>query len=67
VEGCGHDSQRELARFTGISIASSSELEYWLLTARDEGYIANAEYERLLAMAIEVRRMLFGFRAAVRL
>src|SRR5688572_7324062 len=66
VEGCGHDSQAELARFASMSIASSSELEYWVLTARDLGYFPNSDFERLTTNTVEVRKMLFGLRKAVR-
>ena len=66
VEGCGTDSQAELARFAGMSIASSSELEYWVLCARDLGYFGNSDFERLTANTVEVRKMLFGLRKAIR-
>lgn len=66
VEGCGTDSQAELARFAGMSISSSSELEYWVLCARDLGYFANSDFERLATNTIEVRKMLFGLRKAIR-
>jgi four helix bundle protein len=65
VEGCGKDSQAELARYADISIGSSSELEYWVLSAKDVGYFPRSDYERLTASTIEVRKMLFGFRKAV--
>src|SRR5688572_18934247 len=66
VEGCGKDSQAELARFCDMAIPSCSELEYWVLTARDLGYFSESDFNRLTANTIEVRKMLFGFRNAVR-
>jgi four helix bundle protein len=66
VEGCGKDSQAELARYADMSIASSSELEYWVLSARDVGYFRSEDYERLTANTIEVRKMLYGLRKAIR-
>ena len=66
VEGCGKDSNAELARFTDIAIGSCSELEYWILSAKDLGYLPTADFERLTANTIEVRKMLFGFRKAVK-
>jgi four helix bundle protein len=66
VEGCAKDSRMELARYADISIGSSSELEYWLLLARDLGQLPRADHERLTAGAIEVRKMLFGLRRAIR-
>lgn len=49
-----------------MSIASSSEVEYWVLFGKDVGYFPDSDYERLTAKTIEVRRMLFGFRKAIR-
>ena len=60
------DSNAELARFTDIAIGSCSELEYWILSAKDLGYLPTADFERLTANTIEVRKMLFGFRKAVK-
>jgi len=66
VEGCGKATRIELARFADISIGSSSELEYWLLLARDLGQFANTDFERLTRRNLEVRKMLFGLRRAIR-
>ena len=66
VEGCGRDSRAELARYSDMSIASSSEVEYWVLFGRDVGYFPPSDFERLTASVVEVRRMLFGFRKGVR-
>jgi four helix bundle protein len=38
VEGCGKNSQAELGRYSDMASGSCSELEYWVLTARDIGY-----------------------------
>jgi four helix bundle protein len=66
VEGCGKDSQAELARLADMSIASCSELEYWVLTAKDVGYFGPTDFERLTTNTVQVRKMLFGLRKAVR-
>ena len=66
VEGCGADSQAELARFAGMSICSSSEVEYWVLLGKDIGYFSPSDFERLTSSVVEVRRMLFGLRRAIR-
>jgi four helix bundle protein len=66
VEGCGHDSQAELAKYCDMGIGSSSELEYWILTARDIGYFPESDFQRLTTNTVEVRKMLYGFRKAVR-
>ena len=66
AEGCGRDGEPELARFSQISFGSASELEYWLLLARDLGYLPNALYEELAAQTVEVKKMLGAFISAVR-
>jgi four helix bundle protein len=66
VEGCGKGSRSELARFADISAGSSSELEYWLLVCLDLGQLAPRDHERLTASTIEVRKMLFGLRKAIK-
>lgn len=66
VEGCGKSSRAELARFSDISIGSSSELEYWLLLSRDLGQLGHKDHERLTANTIQVRKMLFGLRKAIK-
>ena len=66
VEGCAKDSRAELGRFSDISIGSSSELEYWLLLGRDLGQISRQDHDRLTTNTIEVRKMLFGLRRAIR-
>ena len=49
-----------------MSIRSSSEVEYWILLGKDVGYFPPSEFERLTAAVVEVRRMLFGLRKAIR-
>ena len=39
AEGCGRDTERELARFISIAAGSASEVEYQLLVALDLNYI----------------------------
>jgi four helix bundle protein len=60
VEGRGQKSEREFARYLRISLNSTSELEYHLITARDIGVMAQADFLSLLTQVIEVRRMLYG-------
>ena len=61
AEGCGRDSEKELARFMSISAGSTSEVEYQLILARDLNYIQNETYRELDQQANEVKRMLNGF------
>jgi four helix bundle protein len=66
VEGCGTNSQADLARFLEFSIKSSMELEYQLKYSRDYGILAQTEWEELSRDTVDARRMLCGFRAKVR-
>ena len=60
-EGCGRQSEIELARFFQIAMGSASELEYHLLLAHDLGYITNLIYDELNKELIEVKKMLSSF------
>lgn len=66
AEGCGHSSERELARYCDIADASSSELEYHLLLARDLGMLEKLKYQELNEKTNEVKRMLNAFIATLR-
>ncbi|MEL7433357.1 MAG: four helix bundle protein, partial [Chloroflexota bacterium] len=55
AEGCGKNSETELARYMQNSMGSASELEYHLLLAKDLGY------QQLNASTIEVKKMLAPF------
>ena len=60
VEGRAQKTDAQFARFLRISLNSSSELEYHLLTARDLGAISAQLFDSLYADLVEVRRMLYG-------
>lgn len=60
AEGCGRDSDKELARFIDISMGSSFELRCQLLIARDLGYIEHNQYQLFESKILEVNRMLGG-------
>lgn len=66
AEGCGRDTQTELARFIHIAGGSASELEYQIILAHDLGYIGNELYPELNSEINEIKRMLNGFEKAVR-
>jgi four helix bundle protein len=61
AEGCGRDSQRELARFLTIASGSACESEYRLLLARDLGYLEKGIHRDLDQRINEIKRMLNGF------
>jgi four helix bundle protein len=57
AEGCGRDGDTELARFLGIAMGSTSELEYHLLLAHDLDLLETTEYKEVT----EVKRTLTSF------
>ena len=61
AEGCGRNSDAELARFLEISMGSASELEYLLLLTRDLKLLNNSDYTELTNEITEVKRMLASF------
>ena len=61
AEGCGRNSDAELARFLQIAMGSASELEYHLLLSRDLSLLSTIEYEQLAKDTTEVKKMLASF------
>ena len=61
AEGCGKDSDAELRRYFIIAMGSSSELENYLLLAKDLEYVGQEEYVKIQNELIEVRKMLNAF------
>jgi four helix bundle protein len=60
VEGRGTQTDREFAKYIRSAISSSDELEYHLLSARDQGVMKCAMHDALLERVVEVRKMLYG-------
>jgi len=58
AEGCGRRGNPEFARFLGMAMGSASELEYFLLLARDLNYLSSSTYELMATDVGEMRRML---------
>jgi four helix bundle protein len=61
AEGCGRDSERDVARFLSIAAGSASEAEYQLLLAKDLGYLSADLQRHLDDQVNEVKRMLNAF------
>ncbi len=61
AEGCGKNTELELARYMQISMGSASELEYHLLLSHDLSYIDAQTYQALNTQTVEVKRMLAPF------
>ena len=58
AEGCGRDTNAELARFLQIAMGSASELEYHLLLAHDLSLVNKNDYASINAQVTEVKKML---------
>jgi four helix bundle protein len=65
AEGCGRESERELARFLSIAAGSASETQYQILLAHDLSYLKIEEYEHLNGLVTEVKRMLYSLHQKV--
>ena len=61
AEGCGRNSDAELALFLEIAMGSASELEYLLLLTHDLKLLDAADYHQLSDDVTEVKRMLISF------
>ena len=61
AEGCGRDSDREMARFLSMAAGSASETEYQLRLTHDLGYLSPQVHEDLDTQVNEVKRMLNSF------
>jgi len=66
AEGCGHGTQKELARFLQMALASAHETHYHLLLAHDLEMIPGAAFAKLDARAEQVKQMLSGLLRKVR-
>jgi four helix bundle protein len=62
VEGAGAASAREFARFLDMSIKSTGETEYHLLSARDRRSLADPKFQQLSSEAVSIRRMIEAYR-----
>jgi four helix bundle protein len=62
VEGSVFDDGKQFRRYLGLALASSAELEYQLILARDLRYLTPDQYAALDAPLAEVKRMLVAFR-----
>src|SRR6478672_5117156 len=58
AEGCGKNSDAELAKHARLSMGSGSELSYYLILAHDLSYITRPRRDEMQVALFEVRRML---------
>ncbi len=61
AEGCGRNSDPDLARFFEIAKGSASELDYQLLLSKDLGYLDLKDYHDVKQLLDEVQKMLAAF------
>jgi four helix bundle protein len=65
AEGCGRQSENEMARFLRISLGSASELDYHLLLAHDLGLLKSEQYQHAATELTRVRKMLRSLLTAI--
>ena len=58
AEGCRKSMDTEFSRYLQIAMDSSSELEYFLLLARDLTYLKDDTHQAVSSKLIEIRKML---------
>ncbi|MGC4037468.1 MAG: four helix bundle protein [Chitinophagaceae bacterium] len=66
AEGCGKNSQGELAHFLNISLGSANEAEYFLLLAKDLRYLGETGFIELEDNINEIKAMLISLINKVR-
>jgi four helix bundle protein len=65
AEGCGRQSENEMARFLKISLGSASELDYHLLLAHDLGLLASEQHQNAARELTSIRKMLRSLLSAI--
>jgi four helix bundle protein len=65
AEGCGRSSNADLGRYLHIALGSASELEYFVLLARDLRYLSDPTHDTIVTDVQEVKRMLTALIARV--
>ena len=60
AEGNSRGSTKENRQFVSIARGSASELETWLMFAKDLGYLKAEDFQRVALLLDEVKRLLFG-------
>jgi four helix bundle protein len=61
AEGCGRAGRTELKQYLHISLGSASELDYFLLLARDLQFLTPRQHYALEVRINEIKLMLAGF------
>lgn len=66
VEGAGHDSNKDFARFLGYSIKSANETEHHLAVAYNRALLPHDVWARLSNETVEIRKMIYSYREKVK-
>ncbi len=66
AEGCGRDTQGDLARFLQIAMGSATEVESVLVIAQDVGLLTESDCQPALEQVIRVKKMLSSLVGASR-
>lgn len=66
AEGCGKSTDKDFARYLNISLGSINESEYYIILAKDLGYIEVSKYVELEILTQEVKKMLLSLLKIVR-
>ena len=66
AEGCGKNSQADLANFLNISLGSANETEYFLILSKDLDYLTEEQFSLLSNSINEVKAMLISLIGRVR-
>lgn len=61
AEGCGRQSDPEMARSLYMAMGSACEAECHFLLARELTFLPTSEYQSLNAQVVEVKKMLASF------
>lgn len=66
AEGCGKNTQADLANFLNISLGSANETEYFLILSKDLDYLTEEQFTILSNSINEVKAMLISLIGRVR-
>ncbi|WP_379086177.1 four helix bundle protein [Pedobacter sp. UC225_65] len=66
AEGCGKNTQLDLANYLNISLGSANETEYFLILSKDLNYLSEEQFSILSNDINEVKAMLISLIGKVR-
>ena len=66
AEGCGKNTQSELAHYLNIALGSANESEYFLILSKDLNYLSEEDFTELYNSINEIKAMLISLINKVR-